>query len=240
MAIKYLKRNFRPASQSAEINKLQIPANKVEIEYQELIAYANLLTNDPVPWGLKQIISNIAIGAFRALTDVEAKEHCIQNLQSQLEEIKSKKTLNRSRIPTQGKPWIDREDIEKFFEFQTTEAQEAAKQKYHNATKLIVARKERLAECTRKRKDAERLEVGGKLPKQYKTGVKLLRKEGCLMEQILEAEQRVRKLKKHIEELTGNMNTIGEEQTEEESESSEYCNRARVGITPVSMVLRPL
>ncbi|KAG0637263.1 hypothetical protein HOY80DRAFT_1084809, partial [Tuber brumale] len=219
-----------------EIEMLKIPASKAEIEQQELIAYATLPTNDPVPWGLKRLISNIAIAGFRALTEIESKEQCIRNLQSQLEGLKAKKTVNRSRIPTQGQAWIDREDIERFFEAQTTEARQTAERKYLNATKLVCTRKEKLEEYIRKRNDAEKMEEMGNLPKRRKTGAELLQEEGQLGKQIREAEQRVKKIEKHIVELAGNTNVEGEEEIGEDSGSPEPFGGAEVDTIPTPVI----
>ncbi|RPA96296.1 hypothetical protein L873DRAFT_1845431 [Choiromyces venosus 120613-1] len=98
-------------------------------------------------------------------------------------------------------PWIDWEEIGKFFESRTRDECETAKRKYSNATNLVEARKKRLAECTRKRKDAERLEEEGRLLKHRKTGAALLQEEGYLVQQISEAERKVKKFERHMEDL---------------------------------------
>ncbi|RPA95340.1 hypothetical protein L873DRAFT_1846047 [Choiromyces venosus 120613-1] len=143
-----------------------------------------------------------------------------------------KKTVNRSRIPTQGKAWIDREDLERFFESQTTEPCQTAKQKYQNAMKHISTRKDKLAECTHKRNDVEKMEEVGKLPKWYKTGAELLQEECHLVKQISKVEQRIKKLEKHIEELAGNVDAEGGEHIGEDSGSSEDFNGVGVDTTP--------
>ncbi|KAG0640428.1 hypothetical protein HOY80DRAFT_1041851 [Tuber brumale] len=187
-----------------EINHLVIPQNKSEIEQQELIAFASLPRNDSTEWGLKKVISNIAITANRALTEVDEKDRQIQNLKNQLASIQNKKTIDRIRIPTCGQAWIDRDDVARFFELQSAEIREMAQQKYHNATNLVLTRKQKLEECTRKRKNAKKLEQERRLPKYRKTGVALLQEEGRLAEQILDAEQKVKKLEKHLEDIAQN------------------------------------
>src|ERR1700712_773957 len=82
---------------------------------------------------------------------------------------------------------------------------ESTQRKYQNATNLVSIRKQKLAECTRKRRDAEKLEEEGKLPKRRKTGATLLQEEGRLTEQISEAERKVRKFEKHLEDMAQNV-----------------------------------
>src|SRR5205807_5315024 len=69
-----------------QINSLKIPLNKAEIERQELIVLESLRGNDLKEWGLKKVISNMAISANRALTELDKKERQIENLRKQLVE----------------------------------------------------------------------------------------------------------------------------------------------------------
>ncbi|RPA90598.1 hypothetical protein L873DRAFT_402780 [Choiromyces venosus 120613-1] len=62
-------------------------------------------------------------------------------------------------------------------------------------------RKQKLVECPWKRKEVERLEEEGKLPKRWKTGAAILQEEHRLAEQISQAEQEVKKFEKHLEEM---------------------------------------
>ena len=171
-----------------EIDDLQIPSTKLEIKRQESIIHATLPTNDPVPWGLKRIVSNLATCATRGLTNIEEKDHQIENLQQQLAETKAKKPVNQTRILAQGKPWINRDDIKTFFESQMTKAHRTAKRKYETAQQLSSTRKAKLANHTYKRKEVERLEEEGKLPKGRKPGATLLQEEDHLVQLIAEAD----------------------------------------------------
>ncbi|KAG0637719.1 hypothetical protein HOY80DRAFT_1002428 [Tuber brumale] len=157
------------------------------------------------------------------LKEAEEKERQLQNLKQQLAQIQHKKATNRTRIPTSGKAWIDREDIAWFFESQSNEERKVTQKRYSNATHLVTLRKQKLAECIRKRKEVEKLEEEGNLPKRRKTGSALLEEESRLVEQIAEAERRVKKFEKHLEEL---MQDVGEAERligspEEEAESGE-------------------
>ena len=118
---------------------------------------------------------------------MDEKQRQIENLKQQLAEMHHKQVVNRTRIPTSGKAWIDREDIASFFESQSTEQPKSIQKKYLHATNLIAVREKKLAECTRKRKEAERLGEEGKLPKRRKTGTTLLQEEPSLRKQISEA-----------------------------------------------------
>ncbi|RPA88681.1 hypothetical protein L873DRAFT_900845 [Choiromyces venosus 120613-1] len=151
-------------------------------------------------WGLKRVVSNIAVSASRALTVIDEKECQIQNLKKQLADTQQKKKINRSRIPTSGEAWIDRDDIVKFFELQTTKERKTSKRKYHNAANLVITRKQKLPDCTRKREEVEKLVEEGHLPKHRKTVTALLQKERQLTQQIVEAEQKLEKLEKHLED----------------------------------------
>jgi len=75
---------------------------------------------------------------------------------------------------------------------------------------LIAVREKKLAECTRKRKEAERLEEEGKLPKRRKTGTTLLQEEASLRKQISEVRGKVEKLEKHLEDLVQDVVQGGE------------------------------
>jgi len=184
-----------------QIDSLLVPQNRLEIERQELVALASLPRNDSTEWELKKIISNLAVSAKRGLTEVEEKERQIRNLKQQLAEIQKKRTGKRTRIPTSGKAWIDREDSERFFESQLAEKRNALQKKYDRVTNLVTLRSKKLAECTQKRKETEKLEEEGKLPKRRKTSATLLKKESRLRHQIFEANQTVEKLERHIQDL---------------------------------------
>ncbi|RPA99874.1 hypothetical protein L873DRAFT_1903700 [Choiromyces venosus 120613-1] len=188
-----------------QINSILIPINKPEIEHQELITLSTLSNNDLMAWGLKRVVSNIAVSASRALTVIDEKEHQIQNLKKQLADTQQKKKINRSRIPISGEAWIDCDDIVKFFKSQTTKEHKTSERKYHNATNLVIMRKQKLADCTRKRKEVEKLEEEGRLPKHQKTGTALLQEERQLTQQIFEAEQKLEKLEKHLEDMRQNV-----------------------------------
>jgi len=60
-----------------QIDSLEVPQNRLEIERQELVALASLPRNDSTKWELKKIISNLAVSANRGLTEVEEKERQI-------------------------------------------------------------------------------------------------------------------------------------------------------------------
>ncbi|KAG0643223.1 hypothetical protein HOY80DRAFT_997923 [Tuber brumale] len=93
-------------------------------------------------------------------------------------------------------------------------------------------RRKRLEECKRKRKDAEKLEEEGKLPKRRKPGIALLQDEVHLMKQISEAERQVKKLEQHLKDMAEHIDEpeivsdgleevvgwIGEQELEESSE----------------------
>ncbi|KAG0643567.1 hypothetical protein HOY80DRAFT_1032931 [Tuber brumale] len=127
------------AFSSFQINNLPVPLRKDEIEEQELLVLATLPTNDQTAWGLKKVVSNITISAQRALTELEEKDHQIHNLKKQLADTQQKKQVNRTRIPTSGRAWIDRDEIAKFFETQMVEERETAKKRYENAMNLTGA-----------------------------------------------------------------------------------------------------
>jgi len=101
------------------------------------VALASLPRNDSTEWGLKKIISNLAVSSNRGLTEVEEKERQNRNLKQHLAEIQKKRTGKRTRISTSGKAWIDREDIERFFESQSAEKRNAHQKKYYQATNLV-------------------------------------------------------------------------------------------------------
>jgi len=189
------------AFSTQQIDKLYVPQNRVEIERQELIALATLPTNDPIEWGLKKIVSNLSIAANRGLTEIEEKERQIKNLKQQLADIQHKRAANRTKIPTSGKAWIDRNDITRFFETQSTEERKSTQKKYHHATGLVAIRSKKLAECIEKRKETERLEEEGRLPKRRKTSSILREEESHLTRQISEAQQKVDKFQKHLQDL---------------------------------------
>jgi len=161
-------------------------------------------------WELKKIISNLAVTGNRALTQVDEKQRQIENLKQQLAEMHHKRVVNRTRIPTCGKAWIDQEHIASFFESQSTEQRKSMQKKYLHATNLIAVREKKLAQCTRKRKEAERLEEEGKLPKSRKTGTTLLQQEASLRKQMSEARGKVEKLEKHLEDLVQDVVQVGE------------------------------
>jgi len=102
-----------------QIDRLEVLLDRQNIQKQELMVFATLPGNDPVAWGLKRIVSNLAISANRALTTIDDKDRQIQNMRKQLAEKQNQKKANRTRIPTCGKAWIDRDDIAKSFESQT-------------------------------------------------------------------------------------------------------------------------
>ncbi|RPA98244.1 hypothetical protein L873DRAFT_1808491 [Choiromyces venosus 120613-1] len=158
-----------------EIHYLCVPENLGQIEEQELIVYSTLPSNDPVAWGLKKIISNFAIMARRAMTELEVKDQCIANLESQLAISKTKKVRNRTRIATHGKAWVDREDIRKFFAEQTQSQQRTAQQRCRNLETLI----------TKHRKTVSQLEE----------------EETHLCKQIQEAETRLESAQYHCNDL---------------------------------------
>ena len=220
-----------------EIDDLQIISTKLEIERQESIVHATLPTNDPVPWGLKRVVSNLATCAARGLTPIAQKEHQIETLQQQWAEMKAKKAVNRTRILAEGKPWINRDDIKTFFESQMTEAHRTAKRKYETAQQLSSTRKAKLAHHTHKRKEVERLEEEGKLPKGRKPGATLLKVEGHLVQLIWEADDRVQKLEKDIDELAKNMKSEDVEQIVRDTESDEYFEEIGADATPVPMIV---
>ncbi|PUU73047.1 hypothetical protein B9Z19DRAFT_1069298 [Tuber borchii] len=172
---------------SQQIDSLHIPQNRVEIEQQELIALATLTKNNSIEWGLKRIVSNLALA-----------------------DIQHKRGVNRTRIPTSGKAWVDHEDIARFFESQSIEERKATQMKYHHATNLVTVRCKKLAECTHKRKETEDLEEEGKLPKHRKPSATLREEETRLTKLILEAQQKVEKFEKHLQDLASDM--VGESQ----------------------------
>ena len=135
------------------------------------------------------------------MTDLEVKDQRILNLEKQLSDSKSQKVRNRTRIPTHSKAWVDREDIQDFFAEQVQSQRRTAEQKHQNLINLIAGRKERLVECQRKRKDAEKLEGEGRLPKRRKNEFQLKEEEAQLGKQINEAETRLRSLEIHIGDL---------------------------------------
>ena len=182
-------------------------------------------------------MSNLATCATRSLTDIEEKDHRIENLQQQLAETKAKKPVNQTRILAQGKPWINRDDIKTFFESQMTKAHRTAKRKYETAQQLSSTRKAKLANHTHKRKEVERLEEEGKLPKGRKPGATLLQEEGHLVQLIAEADDRVQKLEKDIDELARNMKSEKVEQALRDTESDEYFEGTGAAATPVPMVV---
>ncbi|RPA97362.1 hypothetical protein L873DRAFT_1809902, partial [Choiromyces venosus 120613-1] len=73
--------------------------------------------------------------------------------------------------------------------------------KYQHATNLLTTRKHKLAECTQKRRETEKLEEEERLPKHWKTGSALHQEEEHLSEQIAEAERNVRRLEKHLVDI---------------------------------------
>jgi len=184
-----------------QIDSLPVPQKRLQIERQELVALASLSRNDSTEWELKKIIRNLAVSANRGLTEVEKKERQIRNLKQQLAEIQKKRTGKRTRILTSGKAWIDQEDIERFFESQSAEKRKALQKKYDRATNLVILRSKKLAECKQKRKETEKLEEEGKLPKRRKTSTTLLEEESRLRYQKFEANQMVEKLERHLQDL---------------------------------------
>jgi len=220
-----------------EIDAFQIPSTKSEIKQHESIVHATLPTNDPIPWGLKKIVGNLATCGNRDLTDLEEKKHQIESLQQQLADRKAKKPVNRSRIPVQGKAWINCDDIKTFFASQTTEAHRTAKRKYEAAQQLASTRKVKLVNHTQKREEVQKLEEEGKLPKGRKTGAMLLKEEHHLVELISKADGRVEKLEHHIDELAKNIKSEEREQTVKDTESDEYFDGTGVDATPAPMVV---
>ena len=152
-----------------QLDALQVPQNRVEIERQELIGLATLPRNNLTEWELKKILSNLALCANQGLTEIEEREQQIHNLKQQFVDTQNKRAAKRTRIPTSGKAWVDREDIAPSFESQSSKQCKAIEKKYHHATNLVDLRIKRLAECTRKRKETEKLEEEGKLPKRRRT-----------------------------------------------------------------------
>jgi len=208
-----------------QIDSLDVPQSRLEIQQQELVALASLRRNDSTEWGLKKIISNLAVSANRGLTEVEEKQRQIRNLKQQLAEIQKKWTGKRTRIPTSARAWIDQEDIESFFEARSAEKHDGLRKKYDRATNLVTLGTNKFAECIQKRKETEKLEEDGKLPKGRKTSTTLLEEESRLRHQIVEANQKVEKLERHLQDLAfdgdGSENLVGSPDEEAGNEFDE-------------------
>ncbi|KAG0132693.1 hypothetical protein HOY82DRAFT_606144 [Tuber indicum] len=89
-----------PENLSAEeVNHSKIPVNGNQTDEQELIVYSTLTSNDPRAWGIKKVISNIAIGAQRALSEWETKEHHIPGLMEQMfkTSLQTRQKVNREQ-----------------------------------------------------------------------------------------------------------------------------------------------
>ena len=66
---------------------------------------------------------------------------------------------------------------------------------------MVAIRSKKLAECIEKRKETEKLEEEGRLPKRRKTSSILREEESHLTRQISEAQQKVDKFQKHLQDL---------------------------------------
>jgi len=69
-----------------EIHHLEVSRDRQNIQKQELKVFATLPGNDPVAWGLKRIVSNLATSTNRALTTIDDKDRQIENLRKLLAE----------------------------------------------------------------------------------------------------------------------------------------------------------
>ncbi|RPA92317.1 hypothetical protein L873DRAFT_1817845, partial [Choiromyces venosus 120613-1] len=74
-----------------------------------------------------------------------------------------------------GRAWINRDDIARFFESQSTEECKTAERKYQHATNMVTKRR--------------------------KTSTTLREEESRLTHQISEAQQKVEKFQKHLQDL---------------------------------------
>ena len=179
-----------------QIDKLSTPHTLQELNNLQSTVLQAIPSNSPHSWRLRKAITKITHLAEDGLQHEKYNQERIQHLENERRERRHKKSQSRSQIPTQGRAWIDKEEIQQFFEKQVERKETEWKNRMERVERNVVRIRESLTILHQKRQEVEELESTKSLSKRRKTSAQLGIEEEALKLRLQKAQESLNALSK--------------------------------------------